>query len=254
MLRPTGRSLPDATEDAVSLSRFRLPITDVFPGRRLLLLGLLITLPLTALPVKLSAQEAEAPAEAATEAATEQPAAEPTEIPPQPPSDSATAAVLADIMKNKDVSAERLRQLHIPEELIRTVPSDQHDDVKYMNRTITRFRAQIMGSLPEDRAQDSNERIETQFEIRRVEPVDSVYFPQGVLIRLNDKTMFAITTADLDLVAGETLESRAEEAMANLEKAIQEAEALRRPGELARSAGCSDFDALKIVQGTDRAF
>jgi small-conductance mechanosensitive channel len=94
-----------------------------------------------------------------------------------------------------------------------------------------------MGSLPKDRATDSNERIERQFEIRRIEPVDSVYFDQGVLIRLHERTMFAISEADLDVVAGETLESRAEEAIANLEKAIEEAEALRRPAQLARSLG-----------------
>ena len=64
--------------------------------------------------------------------------------------------------------------------------------------------------------------IERQFEIRRIEPVDSVYFDQGVLIRLHERTMFAISEADLDVVAGETLESRAEEAIANLEKAIED--------------------------------
>jgi small-conductance mechanosensitive channel len=217
----------------MSLSRLRSLFLVAPSGRVLLTLGILVALLFFSVPAEISAQETEAPAEPSTE----QPAEKPTEIPLEPSSGSGTSKILADIMENKGVSAEKLRQLHIPDELIRTVSSEQQADVKFMNRHITRFRAQIMGSVPEARAQDANERIERQFEIRRVEPVDSIYFPQGVLIRVNEKTMFAISTADLDLVAGETLESRAEEAMANLEKAIKEAEALRSPEELARSVG-----------------
>lgn len=162
---------------------------------------------------------------------------EPAKKPAPPPSDMGTSQIIADIMENKDVSTEKLRQLHIPEELIRTLSPEQHADVKYMNRKISRLRAQVMGNLPDYRAEDSSERIEVQVEIRRTDPVDSVYFDQGVLIRLDQKTMFAITTADLDVVAGETLESRAEKAIANLEKAIKEAEALRDPGQILKSLG-----------------
>jgi small-conductance mechanosensitive channel len=163
--------------------------------------------------------------------------AEPTATEAAPSSGLGTASVVADIVRNKEVSKERLRSIHIPDELLLTVPSDQHVDVKYMNRKITRLRAQIMGSLPEARALDASERIENQIESRRTEPVDSVYFNQGVVIRIADKIMFAITTADLNLIAGETLDGRAEIAIASLEKAIQEAEALRRPGQIARSLG-----------------
>ncbi|MGB5161029.1 MAG: mechanosensitive ion channel domain-containing protein [Thermoanaerobaculia bacterium] len=160
-----------------------------------------------------------------------------TQQQPGEPSAPDTASVLADIVQNKEVSTESLRQIRIPPDLLRTVSSEQHADVMYMNRKISRLRAQIMGNLPDYRARDSSERIEKQVEIRRTEPVDSVYIEQGVLIRIAGKTMFAITTADLDLVAGETLEGRAEEAIADLEKAIGEAEALRRPGQLLRSLG-----------------
>ena len=114
----------------------------------------------------------------------------------------------------------------------------------YMNRRITRLRAQILGSLPDYRARESSERIEKQVASRRTAPVDSVYIEQGVLIRIAEKTMFAITTADLDVVAGETLESRAEEAIVNLEKAIEEADALKRPGQVLRSLGFAAFITL----------
>ena len=201
-------------------------------GRRLLTALVLASSALFLLGSGLHAQEAGTEPE-------QQPAeiVEPAEKPAPPPSDIGTSQIIADIMENKDVPTEKLRQLQIPEELIRTISPEQHADVKYMNRKITRLRAQVMGNQPEHRAEDSTNRIETQFEIRRTDPVDSVYFDQGVLIRLDQKTMFAITTADLDVVAGETLESRAEKAIANLETAIKEAKALRNPGQILKSLG-----------------
>ncbi|MGB5176233.1 MAG: mechanosensitive ion channel family protein [Thermoanaerobaculia bacterium] len=171
------------------------------------------------------------------EAEPEQQAAEPTEAKPPPASASNTVSVLADIMESRKVSKEALRRIYIPDELLTTANSEQHADVTFMNRRITRLRAQIMGNLPRVRVKEASERIEKQVELRRTQPVDSVYIDQGVLIRIDEKTIFAITTADLDVVAGETLDGRAEEAIANLEKAIGEAEALRRPGQLLKSAG-----------------
>ena len=200
------------------------------PAERRLLIALVLTLmALFILHPGLHAQEAEAE--------PEQQAAEPTEAKPPPASASNTVSVLADIMESRKVSTEALRRIYIPDELLTTATSEQHADVTFMNRRITRLRAQIMGSLPKFRVKEASERIEKQVELRRTQPVDSVYIDQGVLIRIDEKTIFAITTADLDVVAGETLDGRAEEAIANLEKAIGEAEALRRPGQLLKSAG-----------------
>ena len=210
--------------------------------RQLLIALVLASSALFLLGSGLHAQEAETEPE-------QQPAGvvEPAEKPASPPSGVGTSQIIADIMENKDVSTEKLRQLHIPSELIRTLSPEQHADVKYMNRKISRLRAQVMGNLPDYRAKDSSERIELQFETRRTDPVDSVYFDQGVLIRLDQKTMFAITTADLDVVAGETLESRAEKAIANLDKAIKEAEALRNPGQILKSVGYALVISLAYV-------
>jgi small-conductance mechanosensitive channel len=202
---------------------------STFVGRQLLLAVVLTLIALFILSPGLHAQEAEAE--------PEQQAAEPTETKPPPSPVSTTATVMADIAESKKVSKEALRRLYIPDELLVTAASEQHANLIFMNRRITRLRAQILGNLPKSRAEDSSERIEKQVELRRTQPVDSVYIDQGVLIRIAENTIFAITTADLDLVAGETLESRAEEAIANLEKAIEEAAALRRPEQILRSAG-----------------
>lgn len=202
-------------------------------------LGLMLTL---ALSSGLRAQEAEPQPEQQPVRTTE---ADANQTPP--PSDSNTASVMADIVENREVSTQALRRVHIPDELLRTVSSDLHADVKYMNRRITRLRAQIMGSLPQNRAQDASKRIGQQIDSHRTDPVDSVYIDQGVVIRIAGKVIFAITTADLDVVAGETLESRAEEALANLEKAIAEAAALRRPGEVLQSLGWAVVITLVYV-------
>jgi len=200
-----------------------------FFGQGLFVRGFLTAL-LVAVPASwLSAQE--------TEPDPQQPATETVETKSPSPSGTDTASVVADIRHKKDVSAHSLRQLRIPDELLRTVSSDLHADLKYMNRKITRFRAQILGDLPADRAADSAERIEKQLETHRTEPIDAVYIEQGVLIRIAEQVMFAISTADLNLVVGETLESRAEEAITNLEKAISEELALHLPGQLLKSAG-----------------
>ncbi len=207
---------------------------------RHLLSGVVLTLmALFFLGSRLAAQEAEP--------RPEQQVAEPSETKPPPSSVSSTSSVLADIVESKKVSKEALRRIYIPDELLRTANSEQHADVTFMNRRITRLRAQIMGNLPKFRAKDASDRIEKQVEMRRTQPVDSVYIDQGVLIRVAEKTIFAITTADLDVVAGETLEGRAEEAIANLEKAIAEAASLRRPGQVLRSLGWAVVITLAYV-------
>ena len=187
-------------------------------------------------PPELAAQETETQ-ETGTQVVQEQPTTERVTEPSPTRAGSDVSQVLADITENKEVSTERLRRLTIPEELIRIVPPEQHASVTFMNRRISRLRAQVIGSLPRFRAADANDRIEKQFATHRTKPVASVYIDQGVLITVAGRTMFAIMNADLDPVAGETVESRAEEAIANLERAIGEAEMLRRPGQLLRSAG-----------------
>ena len=212
------------------------------PAERRLLIALVLTLmALFLLGPGLQAQEVE------PEATPERQATDPAQAEPKPPSGSDTSSVIADIVQNKEISAESIRQIYVPDELLRPASSDLHTDVKYMNRRLTRLRAQILGNLPKTRAEEASERVEQQVETRRTKPVDSVYFQQGVMIRIAHKSMFAITTADLDLVAGETLESRAEEAITNLERAIEEAEALRRPGQVLRSLGWAVVITLVYV-------
>ncbi len=131
----------------------------------------------------------------------------------------------------------------IPEDMVSLAPSDQHATLTFMNRPITRFRADAIGSPPAIRAVNAARRIDNMMENRVTGPVDTLDIDRAVLIRIAGETMFAVVQDDLDLIAGETLEGRAVEAKNNLELAIAEAEELLLPKQLllrvARASGAT---------------
>jgi len=122
----------------------------------------------------------------------------------------------------------------IPAEMVKRAPADQRATLSFMNRKITRFRAEVTGSPPKVRVTDSIRRIDTLLHDGVTGPVDTLAIPRAVLIRIDRQTVFALVDDDLDLVAGETLESRAQAAVANLEQAIAEAEETLMPQHLLR--------------------
>jgi small-conductance mechanosensitive channel len=122
----------------------------------------------------------------------------------------------------------------ITADMVKVAPVKQHADVKFMNRKITRFRAEIMSAPPATRATDAAVRIQERVDADAIDRVEITRIGQAILITVDEFTVFAITAADLDPVTGETLEGRAAEAASNLERALVEAGELHRPKQLVR--------------------
>jgi small-conductance mechanosensitive channel len=122
----------------------------------------------------------------------------------------------------------------ITADMVKVAPVKQHADVKFMNRKITRFRAEIMSAPPATRATDAAVRIQERVDADAIDRVEITRIGQAILITVDEFTVFAITAADLDPVTGETLEGRAAEAVGNLERALVEAGELHRPKQLVR--------------------
>ncbi len=122
----------------------------------------------------------------------------------------------------------------ITADMVKVAPVKQHADVKFMNRKITRFRAEIMSAPPATRATDAAVRIQARVDADAIDRVEITGIGQAILITVDEFTVFAITAADLDPVTGETLEGRAAEAASNLERALVEAGELHRPKQLVR--------------------
>ncbi len=120
----------------------------------------------------------------------------------------------------------------LPESMVVRAPANQYATLTFMNRDITLFRAEVTGASPELRAAQAAMRINEQMENRVTGPVDLLNIGRAILIRIAGQPIFAVVEADLDLIAGETLEGRAAEAKNNLELAITEAEELLLPKQL----------------------
>lgn len=132
--------------------------------------------------------------------------------------------------------AEEKTDIILPARMIVRVPADQYATLTFMNRRITEFRADVIESPPASRVADSVRRIRQQLDNRITGPVETVAIPRAVLVRLGGQTVFSIVDDDLDLIAGETLAGRAAEAVANLERAIAEAEEVLLPQNMLRNS------------------
>jgi small-conductance mechanosensitive channel len=112
-------------------------------------------------------------------------------------------------------------------------PVDDHADLVFMNRKITRFRASVMNLPPSSRVAEAENRIQQRVEAGAIDRVGTLRIGEAILVLVNDRPVLVITKGDLDQVAGQSLEERANEAVSNLEKALAELSELRRPRELA---------------------
>lgn len=126
-----------------------------------------------------------------------------------------------------------VKGLTITDEMVAVAPVDDHADLEFMNRKITRFRASIMNLPPSSRVTDATNRIQDRVDTGTIEKVGTAKVGQAILVLVDDRPVFVISSGDLDQVAGETLEARAEEAAGNLERVLAEVSELRRPKELA---------------------
>ena len=123
--------------------------------------------------------------------------------------------------------------LTITDEMVSVVPANRHVDLVFMNRKITQFRAEIMGLPPSDRVADAANRLRERVDSGAIDTVGTLKVGQAILVLVDERPVIVITKGDLDQVVGETLESRAAEAVANLERALAEVSELSKPRELA---------------------
>src|SRR5258706_951380 len=105
----------------------------------------------------------------------------------------------------------------------------------YANRPITVFRARVLTRTPEERARAAAILLDQLVERRITGPVNSSVVSGVMLVHVADRDVLYLVPADIDQLAGETLDRRGAEAVANLRVALVEAEELRTPARLLRA-------------------
>jgi small-conductance mechanosensitive channel len=113
-------------------------------------------------------------------------------------------------------------------------PSGRSAALTYNNRLITELRATVLGHPPEQRVASIQQRLDSLVEQGIVSPVEPRQFGELTTIMVGSQMAFVIAPADVDEVAGETLESKTARATAALQTALQEAVELRTPRRLVR--------------------
>lgn len=100
-------------------------------------------------------------------------------------------------------------------------PAIKADTLIIQNRPIAVFRADMMGHSPEKRVQKMRERIAELLAAGGTYDVAALPIPQGMLIQMGGNGVFVISFADLDSLAGETLEEVSKRTVDNLTLALK---------------------------------
>jgi small-conductance mechanosensitive channel len=117
----------------------------------------------------------------------------------------------------------------------KAVPSGRAVPLTYNNRVITELRATVLGHSPEQRVASIQQRLDGLVEQGIVGPVATQSVEDFATILVGGQLAFGIAPADVDEVAGETIERKTARATAALQTALQEAVELRTPARLVRA-------------------
>jgi small-conductance mechanosensitive channel len=117
----------------------------------------------------------------------------------------------------------------------KAVPSGRAVPLTYNNRVITELRAIVLGHSPEQRVASIQQRLDGLVEQGIVGPVATQKVEDFATILVGGQLAFGIAPADVDEVAGETIERKTARATAALQTALQEAVELRTPARLVRA-------------------
>jgi small-conductance mechanosensitive channel len=121
-------------------------------------------------------------------------------------------------------------------ELVETVASSDEATLEYANRPITVLRARVLSHMPEDRAKAATIVLDRIVDAGDPGPV-TVRDAAGVrTIRVGNRDVLTLVTADADELTGQTPEQQAEEAIAALRVALAEAVEFQTPGRILRSS------------------
>src|SRR3954469_10633612 len=112
----------------------------------------------------------------------------------------------------------------------------QSATVSFFNRPIVVFRARVAGRTPEERALGAGRLLHDLLAQGATAPVVAKPFDNGAMITVASRGVLLLTAADVEDLAGETLDGVAAKTVDRLRQAFAEAEEARRPGVLLRAA------------------
>jgi small-conductance mechanosensitive channel len=104
----------------------------------------------------------------------------------------------------------------------------------------------VLTRTPEERVRTATALLDQLVERRVTGPVSSSLVSGVIIVRVADRDVLYLVPADIDQLAGETLEQRAAEAVANLRVALVEADELRTPARVLR-AGARALGATALL-------
>jgi small-conductance mechanosensitive channel len=125
-------------------------------------------------------------------------------------------------------------------------PSGESFTLTYFNRPIVALRARVLGRPPSERAAVAVRVLDNLVAANATDPVESRSVEQGSLIFVGSRVVFGLAPADIDALAGETLEGSTALAVTRLRQAFAEAQEAHTPAELVRA---SVIAAVALVIG-----
>ena len=114
--------------------------------------------------------------------------------------------------------------------------SDPPATLSFANRPIVELRATIMSRQPAARVEAAERTLKAIASEKPDAAVTTTATDRGILISVDNRPVVAVFAADADRLAGESMETKATDAVAKLTAALREAAELRRPVELLRGA------------------
>jgi small-conductance mechanosensitive channel len=102
----------------------------------------------------------------------------------------------------------------------------------FANRKIATLRATVLGWTPEQRVEAALRRVETAVTTTGSRTVSFQTLPEGTLLLIGSQGIFVLTPADLDSLAGETMDRARSAAITNLSVALRDDAELHDPKRL----------------------
>ena len=127
------------------------------------------------------------------------------------------------------------------------VPAGTPATLKIHNRTIITLRGNLMGYSPKQRVEAAEERIQRLVERRELASVSAVPHPEGMQIRIGDKGVFFVTSADVNELAGESLSDASTLAVRNLTVALDEILQVTNPEHILRAIGLTVAATVVLI-------
>ncbi len=139
-----------------------------------------------------------------------------------------------------------------------TEPALAPATLKIQNRAIITLRGTLLSYSPKQRVEAAEARINLLVERGTTGPVSAVPRPEGMMVRIGEKGIFFVTPADVNELAGESLDEVGNQSVQNLTQALKEiheathVETLLRAGGLAIAATIALVIILAVVRRIHR--